>query len=385
MTKAKFHSEDWFNRYDHRLDEKQLKDKLSTLDGVRASDVSAFIDGRIEAYLEINIETQLIVRDNDQEANADIEFEGSYLVSYEIDKNLSSEDISQAEQNLDAAIKSGRTSFKIAAFARVIRPGVFINRSWIRDLDGRHIVDSEKVSKMIKSVMKGEEVDLDNCQFIRDLVPAPKDERIELICEVPEELMLSANKSSKQEFHLEDWMEYYNAKLDKDDLKDLIEDEDCSKATSIKFDGILIEANLESSISDSVSVESVDDETDEEIEYDVEIGAEFSYSVEYSLNTEDLEHYVQDFNEALNEALDRGESTFEIRVPFTAGEAYNVDVNGVEIYDDEVNEEEIYAEVVRSIELDLANPTDARHTGDFIEPPSDKMVRFICTIPENQS
>lgn len=176
-------------------------------------------------------------------------------------------------------------------------------------------------------------------------------------------------------------MDYYDAKLDKDDLKYLIDEEDCSNVTSIQFDGSLIATSLESSVSEIISVESTDDETGEETEYDVEIGAEFSYSVEYNLNTQDLEHYIKDFDEALNESLNLEESTFEIRVPFTASEAYDLNVYGVEIYDDEADEDEVYAEVVRYLEQSLKRPTDARHNGDFVQPPSNKMVRFICKIP----
>lgn len=79
--------------------------------------------------------------------------------------------------------------------------------------------------------------------------------------------------------------------------------------------------------------------------------------------------------------MESGQSTFKIEVPFEAGEAYNIEVGEIEIYDDEVDEEEVYAEAVRSIERGLANTSFEMHRGDHIQPPSDKMVRFICHIP----
>ena len=387
MTEIQFRAEDWFDYYPCYLNDRPLIRSLSALDGVEVYDVS-IRDGLIRAFLEMEIDVgnwNMFVKEHDSCFEASIK--GSYHIDYEIEKNLSSEDIAIAERNLKSAIKSRRTVFKVQTFARAEKnPTTYIDRSRIRMYRGLESVDSEKANELLLAAMEGETTDLGEYSFIKDIVPTPKDERIEFICSVPEELLLKSESSSEQsdyveKFHLEDWMDYYDAELDKDDLKYLIGEEDCSKVTSIQFDGSLIATNLESSVSEIISVESTDDETGEETEYDVEIGAEFSYSVEYNLNTQDLEHYIKEFDESLNEALNLEESTFEIRVPFSASEAYDLNVYGVEIYEDEADEDDVYAEVVRYLEQSLKSPTDARHNGDFVQPPSNKMVRFICKIP----
>lgn len=387
MTNVLFRAEDWFDYYTCYLNDRPLIRSLSSLDGVEVDSVS-IRDGKVRANLDLEIDDRFVFEDNGKESRLVLSVSGSYYISYEIEKNLSSEDLAKAERSLKSALKSGKTEFKIQTTAIADKnPSVFIDgRPSVKTFRDEGVIDSDKVIELMRAVMEGDSIDLDEYSFIKDIVPTPKDERIEFICSIPEELLLKSRRSSDhsdyvEKFHLEDWMEYYDAKLDKDDFKALIDEEDCSKATSIRFDGSLISADLESSVSETICVDSFDDETDESTEYDVEICAEFSYSVEYNLSTADLEYYSKEFDEALNEALDREESTFEIRVPFIAGEAYDLRVYELEIYDDEADEEAVYEEVIKSIERDLSNPTDARHNGDFVQPPSDKMVRFVCTIP----
>ena len=118
---------------------------------------------------------------------------------------MSSEDAAQAEQNLNDAIKSGRTVFKVPTVAISDgEPWPSIYQPTIRTRDGKLIIEMTDALELFTAAMKGEETELGDYSFIKELVPTPKDERIELICEIPEELMLSAGKSSKQKFHLED-------------------------------------------------------------------------------------------------------------------------------------------------------------------------------------
>lgn len=187
-------------------------------------------------------------------------------------------------------------------------------------------------------------------------------------------------------FHAEDWMNYYKAKIDEEDLKDSFDNEDCSKVTSIRFDGETFNVELESDVSSIICIETENDETGEEEELDVEIGANFSYSVDYKIN-KDLERYLEDFNKALNEAINADESTFEIEVPYFAGEAYDVRIDDVEVYEtygNDIDEDDVYPDVLSFVRSSLAHPTDSRHAGDHIQPPSDKEVRFICTIPTDK-
>ena len=381
MTEVKFDVANWFDYdcYKRYLNTKPLKRSLAALEGVSVYDVSYYSDATIKAFIEIDINTNEIVKINNKDVDVIIRIKDSYHPNYEIETNLSSEDAAKAERNLKSAIKSGRTVFKVPTTARIKKnPSIFRDWAEMHARNDEEVVDEEKSYELLGAVMRGEATDLGEYEFLRDIVPTPKDERIEFICEVPEELRLSSN-SSKQKFHIEDWMNYYKAEIDEDDLKESFDSEDCSKATSISFDGETISADLESSVSECVSVTCTDDETDEESERDVEIFAEFDYSVDYKMDN--LEEYIEDFNESLNEALNQEETTFEIRVPFVAGEAYDLDVDVTEIYDDEVNYDDVHRAVFESIENGLTYPTFEMHHGDFIQPPSDKEIKFICTIP----
>ena len=381
MTEIKFDAANWFdyNCYKRYLNTKPLKRSLAALEGVSVYDVSYYSDATIKAFIEIDINTNEIVKINNKDVDVIIRINSSYHPNYEIETNLSSEDAAKAERNLKSAIKAGRTVFKVPTTARIKKnPSIF--RDWARMYarNDEEVIDEEKSYELLGAVMRGEVTDLGEYEFLRDLVPTPKDERIEFICEVPEELRLSSN-SSKQKFHIEDWLNYYNAKLDEDDLKDSFSEEDLSGATSIQFDGEIISADLESNVSDLISVMAVDDETDEEEEYEVEIFADFTYSVDYKID--DLEEYIEDFTRSLNDAIDKEESTFEIRVPFVAGKAYDLEVNVTEIYDDEVDEGKVRQAAFEHISDSLDEPTFQMHHGDSIQPPQDKEVTFICTIP----
>lgn len=381
MTEIKFDTKNWFDYdcYKRYLNTKPLKRSLAALEGVSVYDVSYYSDATIKAFIEIDINTNEIVKINNKDVDVIIRINSSYHPNYEIETNLSGEDAAKAERNLKSAIKAGRTVFKVPTTARIKKnPSIF--RDWVKMYarNDEEVIDEEKSYELIGAVMRGEVTDLGEYEFLRDIVPTPKDERIEFICEVPEELRLS-NNSSKQKFHIEDWINYYKVELDEEDLIDLFDSEDLSKVTSIYFDGETISADLESSVSECVSVTCTDDETDEEYERDVEIFAEFDYSVDYKIDN--LEEYIEDFNESLNEALNQEETTFEIRVPFVAGEAYDLEVDVTEIYDDEVDYDDVHRAALESIENGLTYSTFEMHHGDFIQPPSDKEIKFICTIP----
>lgn len=381
MTEVKFDAANWFdyNCYKRYLNKKPLERSLAALEGVSVYDVSSYKDATIKAFLEIEINTNEIVRINNKDVDMIIRIKGSYHPGYQIETNLSSEDAAKAERNLKSAIKAGRTVFKVPTTARIKKnPSIFRDWAKMYARNDEEVIDEEKSYELIGAVMRGEVSDLGEYEFLRDIVPTPKDERIEFICEVPEELRLSSN-SSKQKFHIEDWINYYKAKIDEDDLKESFDSEDCSEATSIYFDGETISVDLESNVSDLIYVTRADDESGEEEEHEVEIFADFSYSVDYKID--DLEKCLEDFNEALNEAINKEETTFEIRVPFVAGEAFDLDVDVTEIYNDEVDEDDVHQAAYKSIKCGLASASFEMHHGDSVQPPCDKEILFICTIP----
>lgn len=385
MTEVKFNTENWFDRncYGRYLNERPLMISIAAMDGVSVNGLYVDNNALLTANVNLKINTDAVAKIDNKDVSVNVSFFGSTRMYYRIETNLSSEDAAQAEQNLNAAIRSGRTVFKVPTVATVDgTPWPSISQPAIRDRDDNLLIEMTEALEIFNAALKGEESELGDYSFLKDLVPTPKDERIEFFCNVPEELLISSNSAAKQEFHIDDWMNYYKAKLDEDDLKDSISDQDLSDATSIRFDGSIIKADLESNVSDLVGVIAVDDETGEEEEYEVEIFADFSYSVDYKID--DIESYIEDFNEALNDALDKEESTFEIKVPFSAGEAYNLEVNVTEIYDDEVDEDDVRQSAYEMVRDSLAEESFQMHHGDAIQPPQDKEVRFICTIPSKE-
>jgi hypothetical protein len=381
MTEVKFDTANWFdyNCYQRYLDKKPLRRKLTAIDGVKVFNIDCYEGGRIEAILDMEFTANATIKIDNEERRLWISVKGSYDINYQIETNLSSEDAAKAEQNLKSAIKSGRTVFKVPTVA--IPDKDHSVRFWwnpVKVWDNGKLIADEEASKLLEDAMDGKVSDLGEYEFLRDIVPMPKDERIEFICEVPEELLIS-NNVSKQKFHIEDWINYYKVELDEEDLIDLFDSEDLSKVTSIYFDGETISVDLESDVSDLVYVTRADDETGEEEEHEVEIFADFSYSVDYKID--DLEKCLEDFNEALNEAINKEETTFEIRVPFVAGEAFDLDVDVTEIYNDEVDEDDVHQAAYKSIECGLASVSFEMHHGDSVQPPRDKEILFICTIP----
>lgn len=378
---VKFDAANWFNYdcYGRYLNIRPLLISLSELDGVKARDVYESSRNGVTAILELKIDTDAVIKIDNKDVDVNVSFDGSHTMYYQIETNLSSEDAAQAEQNLKTAINSGRHVFKVPTVATPDgSPSSIIRQPVVQDRNGNLLIEMSEACKLFRAALEGEETELGDYSFIKDLVPTLKTERIEFFCKVPEELMISSN-SSNQKFHAKDWLNYYNAKLDEDDLKDSFSEEDLSGATSIRFDGEIISADLESNVSDLISVMAVDDETDEEEEYEVEIFADFTYSVDYKMDN--LEEYIEDFTRSLNDAIDKEESTFEIRVPFVAGKAYDLEVNVTEIYDDEVDEGKVRQAAFEHISDSLDEPTFQMHHGDSIQPPQDKEVTFICTIP----
>ena len=119
-------------------------------------------------------------------------------------------------------------------------------------------------------------------------------------------------------------------------------------------------------------------------EDDVEVDVDFRYSVDYTLDQDRLRKRSRDLNRALNDALDQEAYMFEILVPFTASGAYDIDVDCIDIYDDRAEEGEVYAVVSDEIESRLTDSSSRRRMKGSIKPPSDKDIRFICKIPDEE-
>ena len=193
---------------------------------------------------------------------------------------------------------------------------------------------------------------------------------------------------TETKFHLEDWMNYYKARLDKDDFNSSIDDlYEGYPTAKIDVSGDTITTHVEAGFALDLDMFFEDVETGEEIETEEYAVADYEYTVVYKLDdldSDDIEEIEEDLNEALNEE----ESTFEITVPATVIEVRDVNITDVEQcdIDDEILERigggsAVLRALQKSVTQELSECKDARHNGDFIQPPQDKDVKFICTIP----
>lgn len=391
MTEVKFDAKNWYDHYHARPDYDLIESQLSAQDGVRWSNTLPADDEGIRLIRRMKIDTDVSTKIDNEERNLKVNIDCDFVFDCIIEKNLSSEDAKEAERALKTAIESGEDVFRVRTMAigRTDKtPLLDLDHVQISDCDSGEILESEEVTELIRDFMMNKSSDLGDYVFIEDLVPTIKGERITMVCRVPEELMKSSN-SSKRAFHAENWMSYYAAKIDERYFNDTIDD--CYEGwpnAKIDVSGDTITTRVESGFSYCIDMFFEDAETGEEIETESDVTADFEYTVVYKVDN-DLDDFIEDIEEALNDALNNGESTFEIIVPISVVEVKNVEVTNVENHhlDDEIvarisgGESAIVKEIQTSIEHDLSEATDARHNGDFIQPPMDKEVRFICTIP----
>ena len=394
MTEVKFNAKNWFEDYNWRLNDGPLRNQLSAIYGDLIEEIIVETDGTVAVVLQSNVDTRTTAKIDNEELNLHVKFYIRYAARYEVETSLNSEDAAEAERNLQAAIKSGETEFKVPT--TLVKKDIInhVFGPWIyASDDDENLVDHMKFSELLENAIDGKAADLGDFEFLKDYIPTltPKDERIEFICEIPEESTASGKLTNltKQEFHIDDWLNYYNAKIDERYLGDYIDD--CYEGypdAKIEMSGDTITTHVESGFSYCIGMIFEDAETGEEIETESDVTADFAYTVIYKVDN-DLDDFIEDIEESLNNALNNEESTFEIIVPISVVEVKNVEVTYVENHhldDDFVarisgGESAIVREIQSNIERDLSEATDARHNGDFIQPPIDKEVRFICTTP----
>lgn len=344
-------------------------------------------DGSLQVSLNIEYEADGLGKFNDKNTQMTADVKGYYDAYYVINKNLSSEDASQAEKNLSEAIKSGDTSFRVPTFARVDqKPSMYVSFGYIGVPDiGR--IDDETTNEIIEDIMTGSGDKLSDFPFLEPLAMPAKDLRIEYICKVPEELQV--NQAAELEFNAENWMSYYNAQLDEAHLNNSIEDS-CEgfPNASISVSGDKITTYVESDFALDLPLLLEDAETGEEIETEAYVVASFEYTVDYKID-ELSDYRIERIQEALDRAIEAGQSTFKAPIPIVVVDVRNAELTDLEQYmpeDDDIlerieDDDAIFDAVQKSLTKELSVWKDARHTGDFIQPPSNKTACFICTIP----
>ena len=189
---------------------------------------------------------------------------------------------------------------------------------------------------------------------------------------------------SEQKFHKENWVEYYDVKLDESSLEDEIDSS--YEGTLINYDlsGDVLRTRTSSQVYDYIVYDTVidinDEDEDEEIEVEFSVDARFSYTTSYHVCFDEID--IEELEESLQYALNSGSSKFEIEVEAEMRSVSNIDVD-VESFeaDEDIHFADPYEVIAQTIEYELTESRYQAHAGDMIQPPIDKTLRFICTIP----
>lgn len=188
-------------------------------------------------------------------------------------------------------------------------------------------------------------------------------------------------------FHLEDWMNYYDAKLDEEDLNHAIElYREGYPNAKINVSGDVITTHVEAGFALEMDMFFEDVVTGEEIENRSFIVAEFRYTVDYKLD--DLKYDIDDIEKSLNQAIESGQSKFSFLVSMNVIGVRDVEITEIESHSlskdlvERVGGEQAVVESLRkTVMRDLTEWTDTNQDEGFLQPPQYKLVRFICTIP----
>ena len=381
-----FRSGDWYDWIKTDFNDTQFEKQIITADGIQSTGhyrVDRF--ARIAGDVDIDADMRATVVIDGEKLDINVKVVGLYVVRYSIDIQLNSEDAAEAEQNLLAAIKAGEEDFKIHTTARVDwnKPTkIYIDWAQISTIDGRDLVDEEKAKEIVRAAMNGETTELGDFSFISDHIPHPTDQRIELIQKVPEDTTKGNDKMAK--FQAENWREYYNAKLDDEDLDDQINRWSEGSLSSFSLDGDKLVTKIVSELECVFMLEHVDDESGFDDEIETEVDGNLTYTAEYKVNSDHFVDGVDEVEEALNEAIESGQSTFEVKVlaEHVSVSDVLIEADRIECYDiDEYDEHKMLELAIKDVENGLNHASYQAHAGDSFQPPSDKEVRFICTIP----
>ena len=192
---------------------------------------------------------------------------------------------------------------------------------------------------------------------------------------------------TETKFHLEDWMNYYDAKLDEEDLNHAIElYREGYPNAKINVSGDVITTHVEAGFTLDMDMFFEDIVTGEEIENRSFTVAEFRYTVDYKLD--DLKYDIDDIEKSLNQAIESGQSKFSFLMSMNVIGVRDVEITEIESHSlskdlvERVGGEQAVVESLRkTVMRDLTEWTDTNQDEGFLQPPQYKLVRFICTIP----
>lgn len=182
-------------------------------------------------------------------------------------------------------------------------------------------------------------------------------------------------------------MNYYDAKLDEEDLNHAIElYREGYPNAKINVSGDVITTYVEAGFALDMDMFFEDVVTGEEIENRSFTVAEFRYTVDYKLD--DLKYDIDDIEKSLNQAIESGQSKFSFLVSMNVIGVRDVEITEIESHSlskdlvERVGGEQSVVESLRkTVMRDLTEWTDTNQDEGFLQPPQYKLVRFICTIP----
>ena len=187
-------------------------------------------------------------------------------------------------------------------------------------------------------------------------------------------------------FNTDNWRDYYNAEIDEAYLKDLFKEEECSRVTSSNFYDETLDVRLEADFSGIVYPSRYYNNSDDGVESQEGVEIEATYFCEIYYKVGNLNDRIENFNEALNDAIKNGESKFEIIAPFVIDEIYDIQLEDAEACGEDVEESFILEPIFDAVACRLDNVADKWKTleitgGNPIQPLQDKEIKFVCTIP----
>lgn len=185
-------------------------------------------------------------------------------------------------------------------------------------------------------------------------------------------------------FQIENWREYYKAELDEEDLDDQINRWSEGSLSSFSLDGDKLVTKVASELECVFMLEYVDDESGFDGEIETEVDGNLTYTAEYKVNSDHFVDGVDEVEKALNDAIESGQSTFEVKVLAESVSVSDVliEADRIECYDiDEYDERKMLELAIKDVENGLNHASYQAHAGDSFQPPSDKELTFICTIP----
>lgn len=188
---------------------------------------------------------------------------------------------------------------------------------------------------------------------------------------------------SRQKFHRDNWVEYYKAELDDDNLKNIMNEYYEGTLLSYYISGNVLETSVRSQLYDYyVSDVYLNEETYEEINAEFEIDVIINYETNYQIAFGKVD--FDKCQEALNTALESRESTFvvEVEAEVNVASIFDIDVTAYREHD-ELDADEAYQVIEKSIERNFLESRYNASARNTLQRSSDKTLRFICTIPNN--